>query len=51
VCEAQIGQATQDAEQDTQAIAGGTDLEGAHQRRVQRGDIGLDDLLGDAFGK
>ena len=49
VRQAQVGQPTQDAEQDAQAVTGRADLEGAHERGVQRGNIGLNHVFGHAF--
>jgi len=49
--QAQVRQAAQDTQQDAQPITGGAYLVGAHERGVERGDIGLHHMFGDAFSE
>ena len=46
VVQAQVGQPVKNVQQDLQAIARGPNAKEAHERGVQRGHVGFDDVLG-----
>src|SRR5581483_3571390 len=51
VLEAQGGQLTQERQEHAGLIGARADLVGEHEARVERGDVGLDDVLDDAAGE
>src|SRR5438128_1226313 len=51
MAQAQVRQPTQNAQQNSESITCGANLEGAHQRGVQRSNIGLHHMFGNALGK